>query len=267
VRLRAWVKVEGGSADDRAQMWLHVLRTGGKPGFSDDMDDRPVRPSDWTACEIVTEVDGDAQFLDFGITAIGRGRVWLDEVAFDVVPEDQIFAARTAVSRQYGDRVSMTAFRYAGSQVITVVRAVSLREGFPYVETFQDTWRRAGEQWNRVQRVPMAGYYEAPNPSAPLLRAIASDLLRYASPLGAVYPQISSDCLALHRPDLPQGAAESVLSSAKLGPYFLDVGRVAADSELGRWLHQPHLFGGRPVVLGQQCKGLLFVEAAPGSGN
>jgi len=102
VRLRAWLKVEAASPEDRGQLWLHVLRPNGKPGFLDNMDDRPVRPAEWTPCEIVAEVDADAQFLDFGVIAIGRGRVWVDEVSFDIVPEEQIAAARTAIRRQYG---------------------------------------------------------------------------------------------------------------------------------------------------------------------
>jgi hypothetical protein len=88
VRLRAWIKVEPASPEDRAQMWLHVFRPNGRSGFFDNMDDRPVRPSGWTSCEIAGEIDGDALFVDFGVTAIGRGQVWVDDVTFDLLPDE-----------------------------------------------------------------------------------------------------------------------------------------------------------------------------------
>jgi hypothetical protein len=40
VRLRAWVRVEAGGPEDRAQMWLRVDRPNGKVGFLEDMDGR-----------------------------------------------------------------------------------------------------------------------------------------------------------------------------------------------------------------------------------
>ncbi len=130
------------------------------------MDDRPVRPAEWTSCEIVAEVEPDAQFMDFGVTAIGRGRVWVDEVTFDIVPEEQVAAARTAIRRQYGDRTSLTGFRFTGPAAIAAVQTVSTREGFVYVETYQDTWQRTSDGWSLAQRVSVASYYEAPEPDA-----------------------------------------------------------------------------------------------------
>jgi hypothetical protein len=41
---------------------------------------------------------------------------------------------------------------------------------------------------------------------------------------------------------------------------------VPAQSPLGRWLAEPHLFGGRPAELAKECKGIVFVESAgPGA--
>lgn len=95
VRLRARLRLEtlfvGGfgvrfpEPDDRAQMWLNVERANRKTGFSDNMDDRPLRGSDWTMCEIVGEIGEDARFINFGVMSIG-GRVWVDDVSFDVIP-------------------------------------------------------------------------------------------------------------------------------------------------------------------------------------
>ena len=101
VRLRAWVRVEAGGPEDRAQMWLRVDRPNGKVGFLEDMDGRPVRAAEWTSCEIVAEIDSDAQFVDFGVKSMGRARVWVDEVSFDIVPEEQVTAVRNTIARIY----------------------------------------------------------------------------------------------------------------------------------------------------------------------
>jgi hypothetical protein len=262
VRLRAWLKVEAAAPEDRAKLWLHVLRPNGKPGFMDDMDDRPVRPADWTACEIVAEIDSDAQFLDFGVTAIGRGRVWVDDVTFDIVPEEQIAAARTAIRRQYGDRTTITGFRFTGPEAIAVVQSVSTREGFVYVETYQDTWDRTSDGWSLAQRNSISSHFEAPEPDSDRVKSVAGEVRRFASPLTAVGPPVTSDCFALHRTDMPGGAAESVLSAAGPRAFYLDLKLVPAQSTLARWLAEPHLFGGRPADLAKECKGIVFVEAA-----
>jgi tetratricopeptide (TPR) repeat protein len=104
VRLRAWLRLERffltssgfriPDPEDRAQMWLNVERTNRRKGFSDDMKDRPVSSTDWTLCEIVGEIDEDAQFINFGIMSIGGGRVWVDDVSFDVISRAEFDAAR-----------------------------------------------------------------------------------------------------------------------------------------------------------------------------
>jgi hypothetical protein len=95
VRLRAWLRLETffvttfgvhlPDPDDRAQMWLNVERANHRTGFSDDMKDRPVRTSDWTLCEIVGDISDDARFINFGVMSIGGGRVWVDDVSFEVI--------------------------------------------------------------------------------------------------------------------------------------------------------------------------------------
>jgi len=100
VRMTAWLRVESlfvapapavglrlPNPEDRAQMWMTVERANRKNGFSDNMDDRPVRSQQWTRCEITGVVDEDAQFVNFGFISIGGGRVWIDDVSFDVIPE------------------------------------------------------------------------------------------------------------------------------------------------------------------------------------
>jgi hypothetical protein len=85
VRLAAWLRVEALDLDDRAQVWLSVDRPSRRQGFFDNMSDRPVRSADWTRFEILCPVDRDATFINFGIMFFGRGRVWVDDVSFEVI--------------------------------------------------------------------------------------------------------------------------------------------------------------------------------------
>jgi hypothetical protein len=85
VRLHAWLRLEDADPEDHGQMWLTVARANRKVGFSDNMDDRPVRSKEWTPCEITGEIDQDAKFIEFGFMSIGRGRVWVDDVSFEIV--------------------------------------------------------------------------------------------------------------------------------------------------------------------------------------
>jgi tetratricopeptide (TPR) repeat protein len=104
VRLRAWIKLQSAFIDgptlrlpmpeDRAQLWMKVERSNKRIGFADNMDDRPVRSPEWTRCEIVGEIDEDAEFINFGVMSIGGGRVWIDDVSFEVVPSTEAGGAR-----------------------------------------------------------------------------------------------------------------------------------------------------------------------------
>jgi hypothetical protein len=97
VRLRAWLRLESlftspalglrlPSPEDRAQLWLTVERANHRKGFSANTDNRPVSSATWTETEIIGEVDEDAEFINFGIQSVGGGRVWVDDVSFDVIP-------------------------------------------------------------------------------------------------------------------------------------------------------------------------------------
>jgi hypothetical protein len=87
IRLSAWLRLEANAAEDRGQMWLSVDRLNDKKGFFDDMKDNAVFSSEWSVREIRARIDQDATFIKFGVMSIGRGRVWVDRVAFEVVPE------------------------------------------------------------------------------------------------------------------------------------------------------------------------------------
>ena len=173
VRLRAWVRVEAGGPEDRAQMWLRVDRPNGKVGFLEDMDGRPVRSAEWTSCEIVAEIDDDAQFVDFGIRSMGRGRVWVDDVSFDVVPEEQVTAVRNTISRKYaGSDASLTAFRFSGQEAVATARKATPKGPFTLVELSRDTWVRGEDGWVVSEHVPLSRGYEAPVPEPDVVRVV-----------------------------------------------------------------------------------------------
>jgi hypothetical protein len=108
VRLRAWLRLERffvttfgvrlPDPEDRGQMWLNVESANRKNSFSDNMDDRPVRSQEWTRCEIVGEVGDEARFINFGVMSIGGGRVWVDDVSFDVISRAEFNAVRAVQS-------------------------------------------------------------------------------------------------------------------------------------------------------------------------
>jgi hypothetical protein len=101
VRLRAWLRLEPSdqqvaihpaiasllgitaAPEDSAQLWLSVERARRQPGAH--IEDQPARSADWTRCEIVSAIDPDATFITFGVRSVGRGRVWVDDVSFEVI--------------------------------------------------------------------------------------------------------------------------------------------------------------------------------------
>jgi hypothetical protein len=263
VRLRAWVRVEAGGPGDRAQMWLRVDRPNGKVGFMEDMDGRPVRAAEWTSCEIVAEIDSDAQFVDFGVKSMGRSRVWVDDVSFEIVPEEQVTAVRNAITRIYArTEAVLTAFRFSGTEAVATTRKATPEGGFTLVELSRDTWTRGDNGWELTGHAPLSRGYETAAPDPDTVHAVAEDLKQYAVPLNGLEPfRTAAGCVAIHRADLAEGSGEHVLAAAGMAQFVLDLGRVPGGSALGRWLAEPHLFGGQPGTLAKSCDALVFLEA------
>jgi hypothetical protein len=94
VRLRAEVRTEA-QPGGYAQLGLRVDRidrAGGKPGFLDNMADRPIRgASSWQTYEIEGDVAADAERIVVLLVMTGGGKAWLDDV--EVTPVDQVDAS------------------------------------------------------------------------------------------------------------------------------------------------------------------------------
>jgi hypothetical protein len=80
VRLRAALRTEPAGGEDRLQLWLRVDREGNRPGFFDNMADRPIRRRDWSEAEIEGEVASDARTIVYGLLVIGTGPAWADDI-------------------------------------------------------------------------------------------------------------------------------------------------------------------------------------------
>ncbi len=81
IRLRARVRAEL-SSGGRFQLGLRVDRRDGRPGFLDNMADRPiVGTTGWRVVDLEGEVAPDADRIVVLAVLSGQGRVWLDEVS------------------------------------------------------------------------------------------------------------------------------------------------------------------------------------------
>ena len=91
IRFSGWVRTKvsalgiAGLSGGQAQPWFRVDRAGGRTGFFDNMQDRPIRSKTWRKFEIVGDVAVDAERINFGLVLVGKGRAWLDDVAIEIV--------------------------------------------------------------------------------------------------------------------------------------------------------------------------------------
>jgi DNA-binding winged helix-turn-helix (wHTH) protein len=89
VRLRAFAKTEGiKGMKDWAGLWMRVDKDMHPIAF-DNMFDRPIKgTTGWQKYEVVLDVPQDATDIAFGVMLIGSGKVWLNDVEFEVVGSD-----------------------------------------------------------------------------------------------------------------------------------------------------------------------------------
>lgn len=85
IKMTGYIKSE--NVADWAGMWLRVdSRTENESLSFDNMQDRPIKGNaDWTKCEIILDVPAASSTLNFGALISGAGKIWFDNVSFEVV--------------------------------------------------------------------------------------------------------------------------------------------------------------------------------------
>ena len=105
VRFKAAVRTGNLSGEGRAQLWFRVDRrpVGGqnRVGAFDNMQDRPIRDSQWKYYEIVGHVDQDAVRIHVGLLVLGGGKAWIDDASLMVV-SDATSTTGQAMARAVG---------------------------------------------------------------------------------------------------------------------------------------------------------------------
>ena len=79
-KFRAAVKIETGDKLSKGHLWFRVDKADMKPGFFDNMNDRPIVTNEWKYYEISGKVDDFAKDICFGIMLWGTGKMWVDDV-------------------------------------------------------------------------------------------------------------------------------------------------------------------------------------------
>ncbi len=84
VKMTGFIKSQGTNAT--GSMWVRVDDFGNKIFADfDNMMDRPVKGDmDWTKCEIIFDVP-EKCVLFFGFIFLGTGKIWVDNVTFEIV--------------------------------------------------------------------------------------------------------------------------------------------------------------------------------------
>jgi hypothetical protein len=89
LQMSAWVKTD--IEEGTGQLWLRIdgdWKSSMKAGCFDNMDDRPIKgATKWKKYSLVVQVPEAATGIAFGLFLHGKGRVWLDDVSFDVVSQ------------------------------------------------------------------------------------------------------------------------------------------------------------------------------------
>ncbi|MCI0360314.1 MAG: hypothetical protein L0211_17705 [Planctomycetaceae bacterium] len=87
VRLSGWIKADGVAG--WSGLWMRVDGKEKTALAFDNMNDRAVKDtSDWTQFQVVLEVPDAAEQIYFGCLLAGKGKVWVDDLALDVVGND-----------------------------------------------------------------------------------------------------------------------------------------------------------------------------------
>jgi hypothetical protein len=106
IKMTGYIKAE--NVEGWAGMWLRVDAMDFEyPLGFDNMGDRPIKgTTDWVKCEIVLEVPENSSTLNFGALLSGTGKIWFDNITFEIVPTD----TETTASEKQLERPTNTSF-------------------------------------------------------------------------------------------------------------------------------------------------------------
>jgi hypothetical protein len=102
LRFSAWLRTEGTTGNGFASgagLKLHSVRGGYALDLTEMRRDAVHGTTDWTRYEIVLKVPAEAEGVEAGLVLFGPGRVWIDDVALDVVGDASSEAPSKGVAR------------------------------------------------------------------------------------------------------------------------------------------------------------------------
>lgn len=190
IRFRGAIRLdEPRPAQGRVQLWMRVDRPGGRMGFFDNMDDRPVRSTDWAGVEIQGDVAPDAERIVVGLLVIGGATARLDDASLDVSGE--AVAARSEGPRPIEGR--------GLDNLVAFARLLG------YVRHFHPSDQAAAADWDRFA---VAGVLEAEP---------ARDPADLADRLGALFATIAPTVRIFPTGQAPPGTPDA-LATPPAGP-------------------------------------------------
>ena len=84
MRLRAWVRLDGGRRGERVRV---VFAVDGEKKSAEYVQKGGVRSGEWTLAEVKGKVSKDASEIHIAVTMQGKGKAWIDDVAFEAAPD------------------------------------------------------------------------------------------------------------------------------------------------------------------------------------
>ncbi len=82
-RFSAFVKMEKGS-EGTGHLWFRVDRTDKGTGFFENMENNPIKNSEWKKYEITGRIDTNAKTINFGCFIAGPGKIWVDDFKLEI---------------------------------------------------------------------------------------------------------------------------------------------------------------------------------------
>jgi hypothetical protein len=83
VKMSGWIKTE--NVKGWVGMWFRVDKGNRSIAF-DNMGTRPIKgTTEWKQYEIILDVAEEADMLAYGVLLGGTGKVWFDDIQFDIV--------------------------------------------------------------------------------------------------------------------------------------------------------------------------------------